>query len=113
MKPTNFPVGEANRGPKWARGKKPQIPVKSISRIKVWDLHEEPPRRSGGSRRDLHRPDLRDRFEGMGGRVGLKQSDPGGRANHKTQSSTGSEKRGKNRYRESDPNDKDELHEHN
>ncbi len=40
MKPTNFSVREANRGPKWKRGKKPQISIKNIGRIKAWDLHD-------------------------------------------------------------------------
>jgi hypothetical protein len=40
VKTTNFPVGEANQGPDWKRGKKPQISVKSIGRVELWDVHE-------------------------------------------------------------------------
>jgi hypothetical protein len=40
MEPTNFPVGEANGGPKWKRGRKPQIAIKSIGRVELWDVHE-------------------------------------------------------------------------
>jgi hypothetical protein len=41
MKPTTFPVGQANRAPEHYLPKQSQILIKSIGSIEVWDVQEK------------------------------------------------------------------------